>query len=258
MKILFIGDIVGKSGRDIVSSLLYSLKQDYGIDLVIANGENATHGKGLISHHYDELIDAGIDCITLGNHYDSKNEIRRYIDRVDQIVRPINLAHEYPGDGSVVFDVKGYKVKVINVLGNAFMGEEVSNPYYAVLDEINDTDVIYIVDLHAEATGEKKAVAYALDGKVSAVIGTHTHVQTNDAEIFSEGTAFISDVGMTGFKDGILGFEKSSIINKTIFGKTGKFEVPDEGKGMLSAVVLNIDELSKKCTQIQTICYKEK
>ena len=132
----------------------------YQVDFVIANGENVTHGKGIIRHHYDELIDNGIDCITLGNHYDSKSEINRYLDNVDRMVRPINLAKDFPGEGTIEYDVDGIKVRVTNVLCTAFMGEEVKSPYYSLLDVIDTNDApIHIVDLHGEATGEKLSIA---------------------------------------------------------------------------------------------------
>ena len=259
MKILFIGDIVGKVGRRIVKEKLPYFIKKYGIDFVIANGENATHGKGLIRHHYDELIDAGVDVVTLGNHFDSKNEIRKYIDSADRLIRPINLLKEYPGDGTALFDIDGVTIRVTNVLGTAFMNEQVNAPYLSTLELLEDAEPsnIHIIDFHAEATGEKQSYAYALDGKVSAVIGTHTHVQTNDAKILEKGTAFISDVGMTGFNDGVLGFDKDSVIRSNIYGEKSKFTPPDEGRGLLSAVVIDIDENSGLANSIFPIYYVE-
>ena len=191
MKILFIGDIVGIVGRRMIHDHLNTFVEKYHIDFVIANAENATHGKGLIRHHYEELIDDGIDAITLGNHYDNKSEIRRYIDSADRLIRPLNLIHEYPGEGSILFEYNGITIRVTNLLGSAFMDENVNNPYYSLLELINNEEKadIHIVDYHAEATGEKLCLAYALDGKVSAVLGTHTHVQTRDYQILENGTA---------------------------------------------------------------------
>ena len=231
------------------------LVDKYKIDFVIANGENATHGKGLIKHHYDELIDAGVDVITLGNHYDSKNEINRYLDGADRIVRPLNLRREVPGEGSALFDLDGVTIRVTNVLGSVFMPEEVNNPYLATLEllETSELSNIHIIDFHAEATGEKLSYAYAFDGKVSAVLGTHTHVQTNDAKILPNGTAFISDVGMTGLKDGILGFETDSVVKKIMYGEPSKFLPPDHGRGMINAVVIDIDEQTGKANDIFAI-----
>lgn len=242
----------------IKEKLPYFIKK-YEIDFVIANGENATHGKGLIRHHYDELIDAGVDVITLGNHFDSKNEIRKYIDNADRLIRPINLLKPYPGDGSALFELDGITVRVTNVLGTAFINEEVNSPYLSTLELLENAEPsnIHIIDFHAEATGEKQSYAYALDGKVSAVLGTHTHVQTNDAKILPNGTAFISDVGMTGFNDGVLGFEKDSVIRSNIYGEKSKFTPPEEGRGLFSAVVIDIDDITGKALEIIPIYYVE-
>lgn len=239
---------------------LNTFVEKYHIDFVIANAENATHGKGLIRHHYEELIDDGIDVITLGNHYDNKSEIRRYIDSADRLIRPLNLIHEYPGEGSILFEYNGITIRVTNLLGSAFMDENVNNPYYSLLELINNEEKadIHIVDYHAEATGEKLCLAYALDGKVSAVLGTHTHVQTRDYQILENGTAFISDVGMTGFVSGALGFSKESVIKKIVYGEMSRFELPTKGKGLLSAVVLDIDELTGKTKEIFPIYFLEK
>ena len=260
MKILFIGDIVGKIGRRIVKEKLNYFVEKYDIDFVIANGENATHGKGLIYNHYLELINAGVDVITLGNHYDSKNEIRRYIDRVDRLVRPANLVKPYPGEGSIIFDIDGINVRVTNLLGTAFINEEVNNPYYAMLEILDNEDEhvsVDIIDFHAEATAEKMSFARAFDGKVAAVLGTHTHVQTNDVRILPNGTAFISDVGMCGEYDSVLGFETESVVNKTVYGKDSKFDLNELGRGLFNAVVIDIDELTGLANSIFPIYYIE-
>lgn len=242
-----------------VKDYLQTFVDKYHIDFVIANGENVTHGKGLLRHHYLELIDNGVDAITLGNHYDSKNDLRKYINSTDRLIRPINLIHPYPGEGSIVYELNGVTIRVTNVLGSAFMQEEVNSPYYSLI-ELMDTEEkadIHIVDFHAEATGEKLCLAYALDGKVSAVLGTHTHVQTKDYKILEGGTAYISDVGMTGFADGALGFDKDSVVKKITFGSLSRFDLPDNGRGLFSAVVLDIDELTGKTKEIFPIYYLE-
>ena len=243
-----------------VKDHLQTFVDKYHIDFVIANGENTTHGKGLLRHHYHELIDYGIDVITLGNHYDNKNEIRKYLDSADRLIRPLNLLHEYPGEGSIVYDLNGVSVRVTNVLGSAFMPEEVNNPYYSLLELLDNEEKadIHIIDFHAEATGEKLCLANALDGKVSAVLGTHTHVQTRDYKILENGTAFISDVGMTGYADGALGFDKDSVVKKITYGEMSRFQIPDEGRGLFSAVVLDIDESTGKCKEIFPIYFEEK
>ena len=259
MKILLIGDIVGRVGRRMIKEKVPYYVEKYGIDFVIANGENATHGKGLFRHHYQELIDYGVDVITLGNHYDSKAEIRKYIDHADRLIRPYNLLHEYPGVGTELYDLDGVTIRVTNLLGSAFMEENVNSPYLALLNILSEEEPanIHIVDFHAEATGEKKSYGYALDGKVSAVLGTHTHIQTRDYQIFPEGTAYISDVGMCGLADGVLGFSKESVMNRNLFGGSGKFQPPDEGRGMFNAVVMDFDDISGKCKEIFPIYYIE-
>ena len=248
MKILFIGDVVGKIGRRMVKEQIPHLVNKYQIDFIIANGENTSHGKGLLRHHYHELIDYGVDAVTLGNHYDNKTEIRKYIDNADRLIRPLNLINNYPGEGSIVYDVEGITIRVTNLLGTAMMNEQVNNPYYALLELMSDPDYektnIHIIDFHAEATGEKYCFAHALDGKVSAVLGTHTHVQTRDYRILEHGTAFISDVGMTGLYDGALGFDKDSVTKKIIYGEHSPFTLPDDGQGLLSAVVLDVDDIT--------------
>lgn len=244
-----------------VKDYLPCLVDKYHIDFVIANGENASHGKGLLRHHYFELIESGVDVVTLGNHYDNKKDIRRYIDQADRIVRPLNLLNEYPGEGSVVFDVNGVSIRVTNLLGSAFMKEEVNNPYYSLLEYLEGAEEdanIHIVDFHAEATGEKICFAYAFDGKVSAVLGTHTHVQTRDYRVLDGGTAFISDVGMTGLYDGALGFDKNTVVSKLMYGSNVKFDIPEEGKGLLSAVVLDVNDYDGKCNEIFPIYFVEK
>ena len=259
MKVLFIGDVVGKVGRRMIKEKVPYFVSKYDIDFVIANGENATHGKGLMRNHYHELIDAGVDVITLGNHYDSKNDIRRYIDNADRLIRPVNLLHEYPGVGTEIYDLDGITVRVTNLLGSAFMDEQVNSPYLAMLNILAEEEpaTIHIVDFHAEATGEKQCLAYALDGKVSAVLGTHTHVQTNDAKILPNGTAFISDVGMCGYADGVLGDSKETVIPKILYGEKSRFAPPDEGRGLISAVVIDIDEQTGKSKSIFPIYYEE-
>ena len=252
--------MVGRVGRRMLKERIPHYVEKYDIDFVIANGENASHGKGLTRNQYFELVDAGVDAITLGNHYMSKSDILRYINQVDRLVRPYNLLKEFPGEGSVVFEVNDVSVRVTNILGSAFMNEEVNAPYYSILNLLAEEEpaTIHIIDFHAEATGEKQSLAFALDGKVSAVLGTHTHVQTSDAHVLPNGTAFISDVGMTGFADGVLGCTKETVVEKIIYGKQSKFQAPDEGRGVFSAVVLDIDDITGLANQIFPIYYLEK
>ncbi len=256
MKVLFLGDIVGKVGRRTVKNNLEKLVKKYQVDFIIANGENTTHGKGLIEKHYYELLDMGVDCITLGNHYLSKDSLLTYIEDADALIRPLNLSQRIGGEGSRLFEVNGIKIRVTNILGTAFMKEEVSSPYYSLkslIDSLESEDSIHIVDYHAEATGEKMCFGYAFDGLVSAVLGTHTHVQTNDAKILKNGTAFISDVGMCGAANGVLGFEKDSVMRVTMFGEKGRFGFDDEDQGLLNGVVIDFDDLTHKAREIITV-----
>jgi len=252
MRILFFGDIVGRNGRQVVKRHIQELIDKYRVDFVIANGENATHGKGLIEKHYNELIDAGIDAITLGNHYARKSEIRRYIEDAECLIRPLNILSAFGGQGSRLFDVDGIKVRITNLLGTAFMKEEVNHPYYALKDLIAEAnqDEIHIVDFHGEATAEKSAFAYAFDGQVNAILGTHTHVQTRDYRLLPNGTAYISDVGMCGAYNGVIGFKKEEVINRTLFGTDDLFQLDDGDQALLSAVVIDIDSRSLKTKEI--------
>ncbi len=256
MRILFFGDIVGKVGRSAIKHYLSTLTDKYQIDFVIANGENVTHGKGLIEKHYYELLDYGVDAITLGNHYYSKNRIVDYIDDADCLIRPLNIEKNIGGLGSRLFEVNGHLVRVTNLLGVSYMKEEVIQPYQSLnelLEETKGEDSIHIVDYHGEATGEKICFGYVFDGRVSAVVGTHTHVQTSDAHILENGTGYISDVGMCGAYNGVLGFERNSVINKTVFGSESRFELKDEDKELINAVVIDVDEVTKKCKEIFSI-----
>lgn len=251
MRILFIGDIVAKVGRETVKVLLPLIINEHKIDFVIANGENATHGKGLSRRHYKDLIDCGIDVITLGNHFDDRQEIRDYIDKVDALVRPYNLIESYPGKGSIVVTKNGVKIRITNLLLESFMKRPVQSPYASTAMLLNNIEPgIHIIDVHGEATAEKMALAYAFDGKVTAMLGTHTHVQTRDYQVFENGTAYISDVGMTGPKNGIIGVEKNSVIQKMWFNHEVHYDYDNKDEGLLSAVVLDVDEATYKTKEI--------
>jgi metallophosphoesterase (TIGR00282 family) len=258
MKILFFGDIVGRIGREAVSSLLPSLVKEFDIDFVIANGENASHGKGLTERNYQELMDLGINAITLGNHWHSKDQIDDYIDDADGLIRPLNLLNYSHGEGSAVFDCDGTDVRVTNVLGQAFLTETVANPYAALTELIaQEPTLVHIVDFHAESTSEKQILGYAFDGKLTALVGTHTHVQTNDARVLDNGTAYITDIGMCGAYNGVIGFEKNSVMNKILFGQASPFEIDDNARKLVDAVVIDVDEETGRARSIQALSYLE-
>ena len=251
MKILFIGDIVSSSGRGMVSRYLKDIKTNYEIDFVIANGENAAHGKGITEKIYLELLSYGVDAVTLGNHFLLASESLNVLERSEKLVRPLNIHSSIPGSGSRVFDVKGHKVRVNNLLGKVFINDlNPTNPFDAIDEVLKDSnELIHFVDLHAEATAEKLSIGWYLDGKVSAVIGTHTHVPTADERIFPQGTAYLTDVGMTGPYDGIIGTRRDLVIHKQRTGLPTKFDI-QEGEAQLCACVIDIDEETGKSRSI--------
>lgn len=254
MKILFLGDIFSKTGRELVKKHLNDLKANYQIDLVIANGENSAHGKGMTKKIYDELMSYGIEAFTMGNHYLKNNDITTWIDKVDNVARPLNIDGVVHGKGSVVINTSKGNVRVTNLIGRVFIKEfEALNPFECMDDLLDECEEkVHVVDFHAEANGEKKSLAYYLDGRVSAVLGTHTHVQTADNRVLPKGSAYISDVGFCGAYESVLGIEVKDAI---AFSKDYNFKShnPAEDDGELSAVVLDIDENSGKANSIERI-----
>ncbi|TFB23137.1 TIGR00282 family metallophosphoesterase [Filobacillus milosensis] len=255
MNILFIGDIVGKPGRLALQNNLNTLKQKYRADLTIVNGENAAHGKGLTKKLYHQFLEWGADVITLGNHAWDKKEIFDFIDGADQLVRPANYPEGTPGKGLQFIKTKQKTVAVINLMGRTFMNP-LDDPFQVIDDLIKEakskTDIIF-VDFHGEATSEKQAMGWYLDGKVSAVVGTHTHIQTSDERVLTNGTGYITDVGMTGAYDSILGMEKEAIIRKFKTGLPSKFEVPETERTVLSGIFVSIDDKTGKTNTIKRI-----
>jgi len=254
LKILFIGDIVGNPGRKAVKRALPVIKREYGVKFCIANGENSAGGAGITNIVADELYNYGIDVLTLGNHTWSKRNGISFIDNDKRITRPANYAPGIMGNGSTIIEGNDVSIGVINLQGRIYM-DNVDCPFRAADKEVNylkNFTKIIIVDFHAEATSEKNALAWYLDGKVSAVIGTHTHVQTSDERILPEGTAFITDVGMTGPYDGIIGVEKEAVIKKFLTGVPERFQVA-KGRVQFNAVLLDINESSGKTVSIERI-----
>ncbi len=245
MNILFIGDIVGKLGRKALDKNLSLVIKKYKIDFVIANGENITNGKGISPTHYNYLISQGVNCITLGNHYNHWDETYKILDN-DDILRPLNIPSEKYGSGTRLFDVDGVIVRVTNLIGTVNANFQISDPYTEILKVIEkDTSDIHIIDFHAEYTGEKKALAYSLKNTVSAILGTHTHVQTRDYQKLITGPLYISDVGMCGLYDSVLGVEYNSCVERIILkNEKARFKQLDKGKTLFSAVVLKFDNYS--------------
>lgn len=241
MRILFIGDVVGKVGRRMVREHLLPLKKEHGAQIAIVNGENAAHGKGITESIYKELLGYGADFITLGNHAFAKKEAYGLLDGKVNMIRPLNYPGSAPGRGYGIKNVNGKKLLIVNLQGRSFL-PAIDCPFKAV-DEVlekNEYDHAF-VDFHSETTSESLAMGYYLDGRVDAVVGTHTHVQTNDEQVLPGGTAYITDTGMTGFKDGILGIRKEEVIERFLNQLPVRHDVPDEGRGILSGVIIDTD-----------------
>ena len=258
MKILFIGDIIGKPGRRAVRELLPSIITSHEIDLVIANCENAAAGFGITREIVEELYAAHIDILTSGNHVWDKKEVLEFINDYETLLRPANYPDVVPGRGAVLYPTPaGDYVGVLNLAGRIFM-QPIDCPFVRAKEEIarlrSRTKVI-IVDIHAEATSEKKALGWYLDGQVSAVLGTHTHVQTADNEILPGGTAYLSDVGMTGPFDSVIGIKKDTIIERFLTQIPNKFDVA-KNDVRLQGAIMDIDPASGEARSIERISVK--
>ncbi len=257
MKILFIGDIFGEIGRNALKESMPGLKLTYNPDFCIANGENAAGGRGISFNTAQEIFDCGIDAITMGNHTWARKEILRIIDSGIKIIRPANYPKGVPGKGRLVLEKNGIRLAVVNLLGRIYMEQPVDCPFQTVDRELSylkgQADYI-LIDFHAEATSEKIAMGYYLDGRVSCVLGTHTHVQTADDKILENGTAYISDVGMTGPADGVIGVNKELIIKKFTLGLPVQHE-PAKGKAQINAVIITINEENNRLAEIKRISH---
>ncbi len=258
MKILFIGDIVGRPGRDTVKKILPSLKEKYSTDLIIANGENLAHGRGITEEIIDEMTKAGVNFFTSGNHiYANKNVIAKLDDKSFPVIRPANFPPGNPGRGyQLVETAKMQKILVINLMGRVFMKHSYDCPFRtadAILEEHKaDNPEAIIVDIHADATSEKTALAHYLDGRVTAVLGTHTHVPTADSRILEGGTAYITDIGMVGLKNSIIGVDKEPIIRNFLTQMPVKHEI-GEGPTVFNSIFIETEDNTKKAENIKLI-----
>ncbi len=243
MRVLMIGDIVGRPGRKALLDNLQALRKEFNIDFVIANGENAAAGHGITKEIAKQLFATGVDVFTMGNHVWNKKEIIPYIEKEKRIIRPANYPPGTPGVGYNIFDTQlGYKIAVINISGRIYM-QELDCPFRKIDDillEIPNKVNIIFVDFHAEATSEKVAMGWYLDGRVTAICGTHTHVQTADERILPKGSAYITDIGMTGPRDSVIGVCKNTVIEKFISQMPRRFEVADTDY-QLNAVVIELN-----------------
>ncbi len=255
MKILFISDIIGQPGRRAVRELLPSLIEDYRTDMVIANCENAAAGFGVTREIVEELYRCRIDVLTSGNHVWDKKEVLEFVEDYETLLRPANYPDGAPGFGSVVMPCpSGLQVGVINLIGRIFM-RPLDCPFKTAekeIDKLRRKTKIILVDMHAEATSEKQAMGWFLDGRVSAVIGTHTHVQTADEQILHQGTAYITDAGMTGPVDSIIGTKKDAVLERFLKQMPNKFDVA-KGDVRLQGVLITIDESTGKSLGIERI-----
>ena len=259
MRIIMVGDVVGRPGRYFFMEKTPELKQTKKIDMIIVNGENAAHGKGLTPNVFDDLIRGGADVVTSGNHIWDNPNVLKIIDTEPFLLRPANYPEDAPGRGFCIFPVGKKKVGVINLSGRTFMPQ--TDCPFRLADKIlnfmeKDCDVI-LVDFHAEATSEKLALANYLDGRVAAVVGTHTHVQTADEKILPKGTAYITDLGMVGAENSILGMEIEPVIKKFLSGRPSKFEVATR-PAIYCALLIDIDDKTNKPVAVERIQIKER
>jgi metallophosphoesterase (TIGR00282 family) len=251
LTILMIGDIVGKLGRSTVSDLLPEIRSSHNVDLVIANGENAAGGRGLTPTTAEDLYQAGVDVITSGNHIWSYPEIYPLLESTDSIIRPLNYPNSAPGSG--IHTREG--IAVINLMGRTFMADQLGCPFRAA-DEALDSLQGYrtvIVDLHAEATSEKVGMAYYLDGRVSAVLGTHTHIPTADTRILPKGTAYVSDIGMVGGLHSVLGMEILPVVQRFLTQLPTRFNPVMRGPAVFNAALIEVDQENGHAISIQRL-----
>lgn len=256
IKILFFGDIFGRPGREALKKILPELKKQYSPDLIIANAENLAHGKGVTRPTVAEMQEVGIDIFTSGNHIFHREDALEVVGDLDlPIIRPLNYPDGVPGEGFKITEINGVKILVFNLLGRVFMKENTNDPFLAAQKILADNkDVkISILDFHAEATSEKIALKHYLDGKISAILGTHTHIPTADWKITANGTAYVSDIGMCGPTDSVIGLDKNQIIKQYLTQIPQKKIISENGEAEINAIYLEIDDNSGKTTKIEKI-----
>ena len=259
MRLLMVGDVFGSAGRRVIATRLAGLQEQLKVDFTVANGENATHGTGITPAHADQLFDSGIDVITLGNHAFDERQILVQLEREPRILRPVNIARNPPGEGHRVFEASnGQTVLVVNAMGQRGMAPTFGNPF-PLVDEILETHPLgrsisaAVVDFHAEMTSEKCAMGVWCDGRASLVVGTHTHVPTADARILPGGTAYLTDVGMCGCYDSVIGVDKEEIVRRFATGLRGNRPNPATGEATLCAIFVETDDRSGLATRTSLI-----
>lgn len=255
LKLLFVGDIVGRPGRDIIIERMRKLRVDAGIDFVIANGENAAAGSGITSAIARSLLEAGVDAITLGDHVWDQRGWEQDITQIERVCRPANLPASNPGWDHLIIESRGFRVAVFTVLGRHFMGLRADCPFLCadrMIEKLRAQADAIIVEIHAEATSEKQALGWYLDGRVTAVLGTHTHVPTADARILPKGTAFMCDVGMTGPYQSVIGREIDAVVSKFVDGMPRRFEIASEDV-RISAALIEIGASMARAEKIELL-----
>lgn len=252
MNLLFIGDVVGQTGCDFLASQIYKLKKEFNIDFTIINGENSAQGNGITPNSFEQLVRMGADVVTTGNHSFKRREANGLFDEQEYLIRPANFPKGVEGRGYVVVDLCPIKIAVVNLMGTVFM-DALDNPFTVIDEILSEIDTPNIIlDFHAEATSEKKAMGFYLQNRVTAVLGTHTHVQTADEIILNNHTAYITDVGMTGPELSVLGVESDIIINKFKYHTPQKF-TESTNPCFINGVVVSFDEKSGKATNITRV-----
>jgi hypothetical protein len=252
---MIIGDVVGSPGREALKRCVALLREQHQIHACIANGENAAGGFGLTAQTAEEMFASGIDFITGGNHIFDKRDFGEYLESSNRVIRPANYPPAVPGRGAGTFAADGVTVGVLNLMGRTFM-PPTDDPFRCadvMVSDLRRRTPVIVVDLHAEATSEKVAMGRYLDGRVSCVVGTHTHVQTADEQIFPGGTAYISDLGMTGPMDGVIGMEQGAVLDRFLTGLSERFNVQKSGMKQFNAAVVSIDRGTGKATEIKRI-----
>lgn len=259
MKILIVGDVFSRLGRESFERNVRRIKAEQKIHFIIVNGENTSHGRGLNENHYKWYMQQGVNVITLGNHSYSNKMILNFIDDVPNLIRPYNFTFNSPGKGYCQINYNGIKITVMQLIGKVFMNNPNDACPFQKAQEILDTikSDIYICDFHAETTSEKIAFGHHFDGKIQIIYGTHTHVQTSDARILNQGTAYITDVGMTGAIDGVIGVDREIIIDRYIKESLTRFSPQETGKTQFNAIIVEINEVAKKVTKIDSISIVE-
>ncbi len=256
MRILFLADVVGRPGRHALATILPQLISEYEAEFVIVNCENAAAGYGITASTAQELFDAGAHCLTSGNHVWAQKEAIELLEAEPRLLRPANYPPGAPGAGARVFHNGNHTpIAVINLLGRVFM-EAVDCPFRVgqqLVEELSELAKVIIVDFHAEATSEKQAMGWFLDGKVSAVVGTHTHVQTADERILPAGTAYITDAGMCGALDSVIGVDKDIAVRRFLSGLPARFQVPKRGPATVQGVIIDVDEQSGRARKIERV-----